>query len=121
MSVFTDKKFIADKIREYRKIAGLTQIELAEKIGVGEKQICKIENYTNLPSLISFLKIIDALKIDIKEFGINSQNNYRPKRENLEKLIYSLSDDEIDFYIDTINYIKTSLTKLNNKKNKKNR
>ncbi len=31
-------------LRELRKRAGLTQVELAERIGVGQRQVSKIEN-----------------------------------------------------------------------------
>lgn len=112
---FTDKKFIADKIKEYRKKAGLTQTELAEKIGLGEKQISKVENYTNLPSLPSFLKIIEELKIDISEFGVYTKPANKPLRKELEKLLYSLTDNEIEFYIQTVNFIKSKKHLLNNK------
>ena len=77
-----DKKFIADKIKEFRKKAGLTQTELAQKIGIGEKQISKIENYTNLPSLTTFFKIIDYLKHSDE---LNRYNNLVLKY-NLTKL-----------------------------------
>lgn len=112
---FTDKEFIANKIREYRKKAGLTQTELAEKIGLGEKQISKVENYTNMPSLPSFLKIIEELKIDISEFGISTTPNNNPRRKELEKLLYSLSDSELEFYLETIKFMKKKKYLLENK------
>ena len=88
-----DKKFIADKIKEFRKKAGLTQTELAQKIGIGEKQISKIENYTNLPSLTTFFKIIDYLKIDISEFKINTI-----PLVNKNRLDYVISLPMLDYF-----------------------
>lgn len=93
-----DKKFIANKIKEFRRRAGLTQTELAQKVGIGEKQISKIENYTNLPSLTTFFKLIDFLKIDISEFKINTIPLVSKNRLELEKFIYSSTDEELEFF-----------------------
>lgn len=101
-----DKKFIADKIKEFRKKAGLTQTELAQKIGIGEKQISKIENYTNLPSLTTFFKIIDYLKIDISEFKINTIPLVNKNRLELEKFIYSSTEDELEFLVGIVESFK---------------
>lgn len=108
-----DKKFIADKIKEFRKKAGLTQTELAQKIGIGEKQISKIENYTNLPSLTTFFKIIDYLKIDISEFQINTIPLVNKNRLELEKFIYSSTEDELEFLVGVVKNLKKY---MNNKK-----
>lgn len=110
MTVFEDKIFVAKKIKEYRKYAGFTQSELAEKIGLGEKQICKIETGISVPSLFTFLKLVDILNIDITEFGLNSPKG-NPKRLELEKFLYSLNDKEVDFYINSIKDIKTNYEK----------
>ena len=108
-----DKKFIADKIKAFRKKAGLTQTELAQKIGIGEKQISKIENYTNLPSLTTFFKIIDYLKIDISEFQINTIPLVNKNRLELEKFIYSSTEDELEFLVGVVKNLKKY---MNNKK-----
>lgn len=108
-----DKKFIADKIKEFRKKAGLTQTELAQKIGIGEKQISKIENYTNLPSLTTFFKIIDYLKIDISEFKINTIPLVNKNRLELEKFIYSSTEDELEILVGVVKNLKKY---MNNKK-----
>lgn len=112
-NTMVDKKFIADKIKEFRKKAGLTQTELAQKIGIGEKQISKIENYTNLPSLTTFFKIIDYLKIDISEFKINTIPLVNKNRLELEKFIYSSTEDELEFLVGVVKNLKKY---MNNKK-----
>lgn len=101
-----DKKFIANKIKEFRRKAGLTQIELAQKLGIGEKQISKIENYTNLPSLTTFFKIIDFLKIDISEFNINTITLVNKNRLELEKFIYSSTEEELEFFAGVVKSFK---------------
>ena len=66
--IFDDKKYIAKKIKEYRKKKGLAQAELAEKIDLGTKQISRIEIAEFYPSLNTFFKIVEALDMDWKNF-----------------------------------------------------
>ena len=50
---------LSEKMREMRKRKGLTQKELAEKIGVSESYICQIEN----GKMISIKKLDKLAKI----------------------------------------------------------
>lgn len=50
-----------------RKLAGLTQEELAEKVNVSRAYIGYIEQARNTPSLELLEKIAKALRVDIKE------------------------------------------------------
>lgn len=54
---------IGDKIREARKRAGLTQIQLANMIFVSESYIALIEKNKRNPSTIVLSKIAEALNI----------------------------------------------------------
>ena len=95
--IFDDRNFIASKIRHARKRAGITQEKLSEKIGITSKQLSRIEiaNYT--PSLPTFLKIVQELKIDLKDFGIEEKEDTNPIRKEILKMIYSASDSELEF------------------------
>ena len=57
-----------NKIKEYRKKAGLSQAELAQKVGVSEISIRKYENGERRPKLETLLSIADVLDVDINEF-----------------------------------------------------
>ena len=41
--VYTDKAYIAMKVKNARKKAGLTQNELAKQLGITSKQVSRIE------------------------------------------------------------------------------
>lgn len=60
---------IGTKIKEFRKQAGLTQQQLAERIGKKEVTIRKYENSSREPRLSVIQEICDALNIPIEEFG----------------------------------------------------
>lgn len=49
------------KLREARTAAGLTQAQLAEKIGVSRKTINTVENEVFIPSTVLALKLARAL------------------------------------------------------------
>lgn len=54
---------IGKKIKEARKGAGMTQKELAEKLGVYAKDICRWETGERTPSLQLFTELCKCLKV----------------------------------------------------------
>ena len=103
--VFEDKQFIAKKIRLARKNAKLTQEELAEKIDISAKQLSRIEMATYIPSLPTFLKIVQVLKIDLKDFGIENFESKNTNKDKLLKIIYSLNDFELKYVYEVVKTI----------------
>ncbi|MDD4106734.1 MAG: helix-turn-helix transcriptional regulator [Candidatus Shapirobacteria bacterium] len=60
-------KLLGKRIQKMRKIAGLTQEGLAEKVNVSRAYIGYIEQARNSPSLELLEKIARILKIDLKD------------------------------------------------------
>lgn len=110
--MFTDKKFIANKIKTFRKYAGLTQAELAEQIGISDKHVCRIENAAFTPSLETFLKIAQVLKISLDEFGLEFEPASNSFREKFIEFLYSSTDTEIEFYYNVVTDLKKNLSLL---------
>jgi len=54
-------------IERYRKAKGLTQAELAERVGVSRKTINTVENGVFIPSTLLALKLARALKRKVEE------------------------------------------------------
>ena len=100
--VFSDKKFVGKKIKEFRKKANLTQAELAEKVGLSETHMSKIEIGANSPTLENFLKICEVLNLSLEEFGVNVQNKKSLVREKFIEMIYQLPDNKLEFYSNLI-------------------
>ena len=50
-------------IKKYRKLKGITQDELAEKMEMSTRQIQRLENGHNEPSLKTLKKLMDYLNI----------------------------------------------------------
>ncbi len=58
---------LGTRLREARTEAGLTQAELAERIGVSRKTINTVENGVFVPSTTLALKLARALKTSVEE------------------------------------------------------
>lgn len=97
-----DKKFVAQIIQEARRKASLKQSELAERIGISEKHLSKIETGKNFPALDTFINILETLNLTLDDFGINIVSNNYPNRVYLHKMIDSVSEKQLDTYADVI-------------------
>ena len=107
--VFDDKDFIAKKIKLARKQANYTQEALAEKIGISAKQLSRIEVGTYIPSLPTFLRIVNELGIDLKDFGIGNNSQHSQVREEFLRFIHKTSDNELEFYLKTLKVMSENL------------
>jgi putative transcriptional regulator len=62
---------LISRLKEVRTAAGLTQLELAEKIGVSRKTINTVENGVFIPSTLLALKLARALGTTVEKlFGL---------------------------------------------------
>lgn len=66
------KDFIREKIRARRDQAGLTQVQLAEKAGLPQSHLSRIESGKHSPSHATLTKIACALGIQVNELDPNA-------------------------------------------------
>ena len=96
------KEVIAQVIQEARRNAGLKQSELAEKIGISEKHLSKIERAKYYPALDTFLRILKVLNLTLSDFGLQYIcENYSTKKI-LQNIIETSSEKQLDIYADMI-------------------
>jgi putative transcriptional regulator len=58
---------IGNRLREIRKAAGLTQAEVADRIGVSRQTVNYIENGTFCPSTYLALRLARELEVSVEE------------------------------------------------------
>ena len=58
---------LANRIKERRTELGLTQAELAEKVGVTRKTVNTVENGVFTPSALLAIKLAEALKVSVEQ------------------------------------------------------
>jgi transcriptional regulator with XRE-family HTH domain len=62
------KKLLGARIKELRKLKGLTQDKLSELVSIESKHLSRIEVGGSYPSLDTLEKIAKALKVEMKDF-----------------------------------------------------
>lgn len=60
--------FVGSKIRQLRKDRGMTQCDLAERIGVQQSDLCRMENGEYKVSLDTMFKILGVFGLEIGDF-----------------------------------------------------
>lgn len=107
---------LGNKIKELRKSIGLTQEELAEKVGIDNKHLSKIENGKHAPSFKTIKKISDVLKADIANIELLSET-FTDKEsayfQSLKILNSAKNDKEKEYYLEVLKLAQKGL-KLRN-------
>ena len=104
-----NKEYVAKIIQTARKKQKLKQSELAEKVGISEKHLSKIETGKNYPALDNFFKIIDVLNLSLKDFGLRDESNISEQKLHLHKIINTSTEKQLDLYSDMIQTLQTHI------------
>lgn len=100
-------------IREAREKAGLTQCELSEELGLGDKTILNIENFRGNPKFDSLYPLVNLLKIPGDKLFYPDIQESSPNKHQLILEIQSCSDAEAAELLRVVHYMLTLLRKNN--------
>jgi transcriptional regulator with XRE-family HTH domain len=106
------------RIRELRRIAGLTQAELAEVANLSNNYIGAIERGQRSPALETIDKIAIALKVPVYElfiFGRYKRNKVYKATEELIKKVSGKKADDIYFAAEILESVLQKLDKTKKK------
>jgi len=92
---------IGGQLRRLRIQKGLTQLELAEKAGIGLTYLSKIEQGVRIPSVKTCFKLAKALKIELWEIFNFKRKVFKDKKDSskyikIESALSNLSDEEFE-------------------------
>jgi transcriptional regulator with XRE-family HTH domain len=76
--------FVGGKIRSLRKERNLTQAELAQRIGVQQSDLCRMENGEYKVSLDALFKILGVFGMEIGEFFRDHRSAATPDEQDRE-------------------------------------
>ena len=109
-----DYYMIGQKIRKFRKGCGLSQEQLAEKVGISTTHLSHIETGNTKLSLPVFVDIAEALSVQTDELLYDTPSINLSTKAEILNVLDSCSTQ--DFYIlrDIINATKCSLVKYRN-------
>lgn len=88
----TIKKLLGQRIKEVRKSRGITQEQLAEKVGIGTSNISYIENGKFAPTIENFEKIVQAL--DVEPYELYMFAPQKSRSEIKQELFSALEKDD---------------------------
>ncbi|WP_420434635.1 helix-turn-helix transcriptional regulator [Hyphobacterium sp.] len=66
---------LGNRLKEHRARLGLTQAELAARVGVTRKTINTVENRVFIPSALLALKLAEALDVTVEEVFFLDQSS----------------------------------------------
>lgn len=103
---------IGQRIRKFRKAHGLSQEELAEKIGISVTHMSHIETGNTKLSLPVFVKLADTL--EVRTDDLLSDNSPTARSVSIDAIIRSLdtcTTQQIKIIEDILPAIKTAFNK----------
>lgn len=109
-----DYRKIGEQVRKYRKQKGMSQEQLAEKVGVGTTHISHIETGNTIPSTSTLLDIINTLSLSAD--GLLCDHIQKCKHIFYNRIADCLEDcteEEIRIIADMAEWLKASLRTRN--------
>ena len=100
----TSNGFIGKRIAKARKVAGLTQAELSEKIGISEKYLSRIECGKQVPSIVIITRICEELRVSADK--LLSLNHSTASKNIMQNELDDLSSYEQEQIVEIIKIIK---------------
>lgn len=102
---------IAERIRERRKVLGLTQEKLAERAGLSVNYLAQLEISDKTPSLKTLASLASALEIEIADFfASRAPEEWTDEVNNLLRRLREMKASDVKFVLtqlDTIiDYLK---------------
>jgi transcriptional regulator with XRE-family HTH domain len=91
------KKLIGSRIKQLRRTRNYSQEKMAEIAGINPKYLSSIERGEENPTLDLFIRLAQALKVDLREFFEieNEGNNPKMVRRKLKTLIDEVRDEQL--------------------------
>ncbi len=82
------KKTFGNMVAALRKEKGMTQLELAEKMGVTDKAVSKWERDLSFPDVSSISKLAEILGVSVDELmQVKTESKEEPLKKKIDKII----------------------------------
>ena len=84
------KKTLGMMISSLRKEKGMTQLELAEKMGVTDKAVSKWERDLSYPDLHSIPKLAEIFGVSVEDLTQNRLESQREEKKDITPLVHMI-------------------------------
>ena len=90
------QKLFGKRIKELRKKSSYTQEQIAELLGIYQKQVGNIETGTTFTTMSNLEKLSEIFGVEVKDLFDFSHNNSREELLNeINSLLNSVSDEKL--------------------------
>ncbi len=103
---------LAEKMTAYRKRAGLTQAELAEKLNYSDKSISKWERGDGMPDLLVLCKLADLYDVPLDAFLREGPLVRSQAEQKTRRIIITLISIGLVFFVAAIGFFVCYLAKV---------
>lgn len=101
------KENVGGMIKRYRKSLGLTQIELANIIGLNQRQIAMIETGKSFPMLSTMTKLAEVFHCSVSDFfGTLSPKDKETLFKQIEEIVKDCDVEELKQIYSIVKTIK---------------
>jgi len=88
------KELIGNRIKELRKKKGLSQEQLSERAEITPNYLSRVERGTENPTLDMFMRLVDALEVEMWELFDFGHRGSRKELKSLLNKIAGNADEE---------------------------
>jgi transcriptional regulator with XRE-family HTH domain len=101
------KMLLGARIKELRKRTGLSQDQLAEKVGIESKYLSRIEVGKRDPSLDVLERLADSLQVEMKELFDFAHHDIEARSpQGIESALIGASTEELRLVFKLINAVR---------------
>ncbi len=104
---------LAEKLTAYRKRAGMTQAELAEKLNYSDKSISKWERGDGMPDLLVLCKLADLYDVPLDAFLREGPLVRSQAEQKSRHIVITLISIGLVFFVAAIGFFVCYLAKVN--------
>ena len=106
------RTILAQKLAAYRKRAGMTQAELAEKLNYSDKSISKWERGDGMPDLLVLCRLADLYDVPLDAFLRDGPMVRSQREQKTRHLIITLISIGLAFFVSAIAFFVCYLAKV---------
>lgn len=102
----TPKPYLAKQIGRCigmrRVSAGLTQYQVAERLGIGYEAVSRMERGVTIPTIIRLAELAEVFECGIEELLIETSNRAEDQSSQITDMLLKLSDEDRKMLLETI-------------------
>jgi transcriptional regulator with XRE-family HTH domain len=92
-------KSVGKAIAEQRKLANLTQVQLADKLGIEKETVSRLETGMISPSLSRLEQLADIFECSVRQFFWHESGNERAQADAIADMIRGLPENRREMVV----------------------